>query len=93
MDNHYHLLIETPDVNLSKGIRQLNGVYTQSSNRNNNRVDQVFQVRFEAIQVQRESYLRGLSRYIVLNPVAGITGIHSAGWNGSIPNGYSMLLV
>jgi len=32
MRNHYHLLIETPDVNLSKGMRQLNGVYTQTFN-------------------------------------------------------------
>ena len=32
MTNHYHLLIETPDSNLSKGMRQLNGVYTQYSN-------------------------------------------------------------
>ena len=36
MDNHYHLLIETPDANLSRGMRQLNGVYTQTINRNPN---------------------------------------------------------
>jgi REP element-mobilizing transposase RayT len=69
MDNHYHLLVETPDGNLSKGMRQLNGVYTQASNRNNNRVGHVFQGRYKAILVQRESYLLELSRYIVLNPV------------------------
>lgn len=69
MDNHYHLLIETPDGNLSKGMRQLNGVYTQTSNRNNNRVGHVFQGRFKAILVQKESYLLELARYIVLNPV------------------------
>ena len=69
MDNHYHLLVETPDGNLSKGMRQLNGVYTQTSNRNNNRVGHVFQGRYKAILVQRESYLLELSRYIVLNPV------------------------
>ncbi len=69
MDNHYHLLIETPDGNLSKGMRQLNGVYTQTSNRNNNRVGHVFQGRYKAILVQKESYLLELSRYIVLNPV------------------------
>ena len=32
MDNHYHLLIETPDGNLSQGMRQLNGIYTQKYN-------------------------------------------------------------
>jgi len=69
MDNHYHLLIETPDGNLSKGMRQFNGVYTQISNRNNNRVGHVFQGRYKAILVQKESYLLELARYIVLNPV------------------------
>lgn len=38
MDNHYHLLIETPEGNLSQGMRQLNGVYTQRFNRNHRRV-------------------------------------------------------
>ena len=69
MDNHYHLLIETPDGNLSKGMRQLNGVYTQANNRNNNRVGHVFQGRYKAILVQKESYFLELARYIVLNPV------------------------
>jgi putative transposase len=69
MDNHYHLLIETPDGNLSKGMRQLNGVYTQRFNRRHGRVGHVFQGRFKAILVQKESYLLELARYIVLNPV------------------------
>lgn len=69
MDNHYHLLIETPDGNLSKGMRQLNGVYTQTSNKHHNKVGHVFQGRYKAILVQKESYLLELARYIVLNPV------------------------
>jgi putative transposase len=69
MTNHYHLLIETPDSNLSKGMRQLNGVYTQRFNRKHNRVGHVFQGRYKAIIVQKESYLLELARYIVLNPV------------------------
>jgi putative transposase len=69
MGNHYHLLIETPDANLSKGMRQLNGVYTQICNRSNNRVGHVFQGRYKAILVEKQSYLLELSRYIVLNPV------------------------
>ncbi len=69
MDNHYHLLIETPDANLAKGMRQLNGVYTQTSNRNNNRVGHVFQGRYKAILVQRDAYLLELARYIFLNPM------------------------
>jgi putative transposase len=69
MSNHYHLLIETPDANLSKGMRQLNGVYTQSFNRRHGRVGHVFQGRYKAIHVDREEYLLELARYIVLNPV------------------------
>lgn len=69
MSNHYHLLIETPDGNLSKGMRHLNGVYTQRFNRNKKRVGHVFQGRYKAILVQKESYLLELARYIVLNPV------------------------
>ena len=69
MSNHYHLLIETPDANLSKGMRQLNGVYTQSYNRSNDKVGHLFQGRYKAILVEKESYLLELARYIVLNPV------------------------
>jgi len=69
MSNHYHLLVETPDSNLAKGMRHLNGVYTQRYNRHHKRVGHVFQGRYKAILVQKESYLLGLSRYIVLNPV------------------------
>ena len=69
MSNHYHLLIETPDSNLSKGMRQLNGVYTQRFNRKHQRVGHVYQGRYKAIIVQKEAYLLELARYIVLNPV------------------------
>ena len=69
MDNHYHLLIETPMGNLSKGMQLLNGIYTQKFNRRHNKVGHVFQGRFKAILVDKDSYLLELSRYIVLNPV------------------------
>jgi REP element-mobilizing transposase RayT len=69
MDNHYHLIIETPDGNLSKGMRQLNGVYTQRFNRRHERVGHVFQGRYKAILVEKDSYLMELARYVVLNPV------------------------
>ncbi len=69
MDNHYHLLIETPDSNLSRGMRQLNGVYTQTYNRRHQRTGHVFQGRYKAILVDKESYLLEICRYIVLNPV------------------------
>lgn len=73
MDNHFHLLVETRDGDLSPGMRQLNGVYTQRFNRRHDRVGHLFQGRFKAILVDRETYLLELCRYVVLNPVrAGV---------------------
>jgi len=69
MDNHYHLLIETRLPNLSIGMRHINGSYTQLYNRQHKRVGHLFQGRYKAILVQKESYLLEVSRYIVLNPV------------------------
>jgi len=70
MGNHYHLLIETPEGNLSRGMRQLNGIYTQAFNRSHKRPGHLFQGRYKAILVEKDSYLLALCRYIVLNPVA-----------------------
>jgi len=83
MDNHYHILIETPESNLSQGMRQLNGVYTQRSNRKHSRVGHVFQGRYKAILVQKDEYLLELSRYVVLNPVrAGmVKDVHEWPWS------------
>ena len=69
MDNHYHLLIETPKANLSQVMRGLNGRYTKYFNKTFQRMGHVFQGRYKAIIVQKDSYLLELSRYIVLNPV------------------------
>jgi len=69
MNNHYHLIIETPDGNLSHGMRQLNGVYTQLFNRRHKRVGHILQGRYKAILIQKESHLLEASRYVVLNPV------------------------
>lgn len=95
MGNHYHLLVETPKANLSMGMRQLNGVYTQDFNRKHKRVGHLFQGRFKSILVQKESYLLELARYIVLNPVrAGM--VHGAGeWRWSsyrATAGYELVL-
>ena len=80
MDNHYHLMIETPTGNLSRGMRQLNGVYTQLYNKRHGMVGHLFQGRFKAILVEKECYLLQLCRYIVRNPVAaGITN-NPAAW-------------
>ncbi|WP_243373474.1 transposase [Geotalea sp. SG265] len=69
MDNHYHLLVETPEGNLSAGMRQLNGVYTQAFNRECSRDGHIFKGRFKAILVEKESHLLELCRYVVLNPI------------------------
>ncbi len=69
MTNHYHLVVETPDGNLSKGMRQLNGVFTQASNRRHRRSGHLFQGRYKAILVDRDAYFLELARYVVLNPV------------------------
>ena len=83
MDNHYHLLIETPEGNLSRAMRQLNGVYTQRFNRRHNRVGHVLQGRYKAILVEKNSYLLELSRYVVLNPVRTglVTSIEKWKWS------------
>lgn len=69
MENHYHLMIETPDPNLSKGMHYLNTSYCQAHHKRHDTVGHLFQGRFKAIVVDRESYLLELARYVVLNPV------------------------
>ena len=69
MDNHYHLLIETPQPNLSRGMKHLNGVYTQWFNRKHSRSGPLVQGRFKSIVVEKESYLLEMARDIVLSPV------------------------
>jgi REP element-mobilizing transposase RayT len=69
MENHYHLLIETPNANLSKGMRELNGVNTQGFNQRNRRVGHLYQGRYKAIIVEKDNHLLSLCRYVVLNPV------------------------
>jgi putative transposase len=73
MDNHYHLVVETPQPNLSNGMRQLNGLHAQFFNARYNRCGHVFQSRFRSLLVEKDSYLLSVSRYVVLNPLrAGI---------------------
>jgi len=69
MGNHYHLVIETLEGNLSKAMRHLNGVYTQVSNRRHKRAGHLFQGRYKAILIDKDTYWLEVSRYVVLNPV------------------------
>ncbi len=83
MDNHYHLLLETPQPTLSLGMRQLNGRYTQAYNRRHHRVGHLFQGRFTAILVEKEAHLLELCRYVVLNPVRAKLVTHPRLWTWS----------
>ncbi len=83
MDNHYHLLLETPSANLSQGMRQLNGRYTQAFNRRHQRVGHLFQGRFAAVLVEKDAHLLELCRYVVLNPVRAKMATHPRFWSWS----------
>lgn len=81
MDNHYHSVVEMIEGNLSQGMRQLNGVFTQKSNRQHDRVGHVFQGRYKAILIQKDGYLLELARYVVLNPVHAGMVVDMLYWN------------
>jgi len=69
MDNHYHLLIETPAGNLSQIMQHINSAYTTYFNVKRQRSGHLFQGRYKSILVQADEYAKELSRYIHLNPV------------------------
>jgi putative transposase len=69
MTNHYHLLIQTPEANLARCMRHINGVYTQYYNRKYNSDGQLFRGRYKSILVDSDSYLLELVRYIHRNPL------------------------
>ncbi len=74
MPNHYHAILQPMRPNLSLAIRHLNGVYGYWWNRRHGRIGHVFQGRFKAQIVDRETYVFALSRYVAMNPVrAGLT--------------------
>ncbi len=69
MSNHYHLLAKTPEGNLQRCMRHLNGVYTQRYNRLKNTDGPLFRGRYKAILVDHDAYLLQLSKYIHRNPL------------------------
>ena len=69
MQNHYHLLLETPEPDLSDGMQAINSKYAQWFNRGNGFVGHVFQGRFHAVLVESDWHLLELTRYIAMNPV------------------------
>jgi putative transposase len=69
MSNHYHLVIQTPQRNISRGMHWLNGTYAAWFNRRHDRVGHLFQGRFKALLIEREAYFAEVLRYVALNPV------------------------
>ncbi len=69
MSNHYHLIVETPDANLSRAMHYINGSFTTYMNIKRKRSGHLFQGRYKSIIVDKDNYLLELSRYIHLNPV------------------------
>lgn len=80
MSNHYHLLFVTPERNLSRGMKDLDGDYAASFNRRHERVGHLFQGRFKSHLVDSDAYLLEVARYIVLNPVRAGMVEHVAAW-------------
>jgi len=76
MDNHYHLLMETPLPNLSRAMRHIDGVYTQRLNRDVGRDGPLFRGRFKSLLIQKETYFLELVRYIHLNGVRALQYPH-----------------
>lgn len=69
MSDHFHLLVEVPEANLSRGMRQINGVYTQHFNRRYGASGALFKGRFKSILFEKNGYLARLHRHLVLNPL------------------------
>ncbi|MFO8034172.1 MAG: transposase [Candidatus Bipolaricaulota bacterium] len=80
MGNHYHLLLETPSANISRGMQYLNARYTQKFNRRHGRTGHVLQGRFHSVLVEKQAYLLEVVRYIELNPVRAGLVKHPAAW-------------
>lgn len=88
MSSHYHLLVQTPDANLSRAMRHLNGVYTQRYNRIHHCDGQLFRGRYKSILIEADSYLLELLRYIHRNPLeAGLVN-NLQKYNWSSHKGY-----
>jgi putative transposase len=83
MDNHYHLVVETPEMNLPVFMARLNGIYTIKFNKRRRRAGHLFQGRYKSIHVDKDNYLKQLCRYVVLNPVRAKLCDHPGKWKWS----------
>lgn len=79
MSNHYHLMVRTPEANLSRAMQWLGGGYGVWFNRRHRRWGHLFGGRFKAIVIAEEEHLVEVSRYVHLNPVrVGARGLGGA---------------
>ena len=83
MPNHYHVVIETPDADLSPGMQYLNGVYADHFNFFHGTDGHLFQGRFHAVLVESDPHLAELSRYLALNPVRAGLAATARDWRWS----------
>ncbi len=83
MNNHYHLVLDTPRGNLSAAMRYVNGVYTQHVNRRHRLTGHVFEGRFASRLVKDDFYLRTVVKYVVANPVAAGLVTTAGDWQWS----------
>ena len=95
MENHVHLLLETPAANLAVGMQRLHSLYAREFNTRHRRSGHVFQGRYGAVRITTDEQLWTAARYIVLNPVkAGLCqspdewrwGSHAAVLGGGAPD-------
>jgi putative transposase len=91
MGNHYHLVLHTRQANLSRLMRQLNGVYTQRFNRRHELAGHLFQGRFKAILVDRDAHLLAVCRYVERNPVAAGLVAAAQDWRWSSARAHLLL--
>ena len=80
MENHYHLLLRTPQPTLRAGMQRLNGSYAQGFNARHRLVGHVFEGRYTSVAVTGDAHLRELIRYISLNPVRAGACRHPGDW-------------
>jgi len=88
MPNHYHLLLRTPEGNISRCMSHINGVYTQRYNRRNRYDGQLFRGRYKSILLDSDNYLMVLVRYFHQNPLRAkmVTRLEVYAWSSH--NGY-----
>lgn len=77
MEGHYHLIVQTPDANLSRGMQWLQLSYSAWFNARHGRVGPLFQGRFKSVPVENSAWAYELSLYIHLNPLRGGKGVRS----------------